>query len=187
MAEPATINVLRSPSGAAFPPTQRSAEIIRKTHGDSAIPQTVPVQNQSPNSTSRRLQFTASPSPQGTIGKQQDQSENYRTHGNTNGTRQQDSDTDRNRNGTGTGTGTGRNQNGTGTDGTGTAMAFKRPAFLNTAGSSRAISMDSIIEMTVSTFRCPTMLKNSTKSIVSFHDRVAWTMEKHKAKAVIQF
>ena len=180
MAEPASINVLRSPSGAAFPPTQRSAEIIRRTHGDLAVPKTTAVHNQSPNSTSRRLQFTASPSPQGIIRNQQDQQENHRTHGNNNGTRQQETESDRNQNGTGTGTGTGngRERNGTGT---GTAKAFKRPAFLNTAGSSRAISMDRIIELTVSTYRCPARLRNASKNIVSFHDRVAWTMEKHKA------
>jgi hypothetical protein len=57
----------------------------------------------------------------------------------------------------------------------------RRPAFLQTAGPARSISMDNIIEVTVGTFRCPEALKNKDKNISSFHDRVAWSVEKHKA------
>ena len=55
----------------------------------------------------------------------------------------------------------------------------RRPVFLRTAGHSQSISMDSIIEDTVGTFRCPKALKSKDKDIASFHDRVAWSIDKH--------
>ena len=58
--------------------------------------------------------------------------------------------------------------------------AFKRPAFLHTAGPTQAINMDDIIELTVGTFRCPSDLQNKVKNVVTFLNRVVWTTEKHK-------
>ena len=58
----------------------------------------------------------------------------------------------------------------------------RRPAFLQTAGLARSISMDNIVEVTaVGTFRCPEAIKNRHKDISFFHDRVAWSLEKHNA------
>ena len=181
MMEQPAINVLMSPTGAAFPPTQRSAELIRNaTQRNSAIPKTLA--QPSPNKINRRLPFTASPATQGTQqgnygtqqGTQQGNTKNETHQGTQQGTQQQ---------GHGTGNRNGINANGTqhGTDknnDTKTTQAFKRPAFLHTAGQTTVINMDSIIELTVGTFKCPSALQE--KYIVSFMDRVVWSTEKHK-------
>ena len=176
MAEP---TLIRSPSGTAFPPTLRSAEIIRRNHGSPEIPKTTAMTAQAPNSTGRRRLFTESPGASTAAGtrrgtqKNQDAQETQSeqaTHGNQNGTQ---NGTQKTQN-TGTNTGT-----GTGTHGT--PKAFQRPAFLQTAGPSNKINMDDIIELTVGTFRCPAALMNKDKNVASFLDRVVWTTEKHKA------
>ena len=63
MAEPSRINVLRSPCGTNFPPTQMSAEIIRRAQAQQSVPRTTALATAPPTaaySTTRQL-FEASP------------------------------------------------------------------------------------------------------------------------------
>ena len=63
MAEPSRINVLRPPCGTNFPPTQMSAEIIRRAQAQQSVPRTTALATAPPtaaDSITRQL-FEASP------------------------------------------------------------------------------------------------------------------------------
>ena len=58
MTEPGSISVLRSPSGTAFPPTQGSAEIIRRAQRTSGLTEeTTERKTTTPSRTIRQLNF----------------------------------------------------------------------------------------------------------------------------------
>ena len=149
MTEPATISVLRSPCGTAFPPTQRSAELIRQSQMNSTLQMTAVQPGRTPDSTNRRLTFTASPNAQQTHG-------NHGTQHGSNGS-QQPKNIGHQIGNNGTGNGMDSGQHGTDSrnkqDGTPQKnlqpKAFERPAFLHTAGPAQAINMDDIIGKTI--------------------------------------
>ena len=176
MTEPGSISVLRSPSGTAFPPTQGSAEIIRRAQRTSGLTEeTTERKTTTPSRTIRQLNFGTA-LPQTTL-LNHDNSKTQDTDTDT------DKDTDNKKDKTptdrqDTDRQTRQQQQ---TDKTDTKPMVRRPFFLRTAGPTRAINMNNIIEDTLGTFRCPDSLKNKDKNISSFHDRVAWSVEKHKA------
>ena len=68
MTELATINVLRSSTGTVFPPTQRSAKLIRHAPMNTTRSMTTVQPSRTPDSTNSRLIFTVSPNAQQTVG-----------------------------------------------------------------------------------------------------------------------